>query len=53
MAALSGPAEAVPEMVELLRRSAPWEAQTSASHIDNGSRAKPIQKPKGRSKIGS
>ncbi|MGC2774058.1 MAG: DUF1778 domain-containing protein [Bradyrhizobium sp.] len=25
MAALSGPAAAVPEMVELFRRSAPWE----------------------------
>ena len=29
MAALSGPATAVPEMVELLRRTAPWEARGS------------------------
>jgi uncharacterized protein (DUF1778 family) len=29
MAALSGPPRAVPEMVELLRRPAPWESNTS------------------------
>jgi uncharacterized protein (DUF1778 family) len=29
MAALSGPAAAVPEMVELFRREAPWETDSS------------------------
>jgi len=29
MAALSGPATAVPEMVELFRRAAPWERKGS------------------------
>jgi uncharacterized protein (DUF1778 family) len=29
MAALSGPAAAVPEMVELFRRAAPWETDSS------------------------
>ncbi len=29
MAALSGPATSVPEMVELFRRGAPWEAGVS------------------------
>jgi uncharacterized protein (DUF1778 family) len=37
MAALSGPATAVPEMVELFRRTAPWE-KASASEVDTGSR---------------
>ncbi|RIV77922.1 type II toxin-antitoxin system TacA family antitoxin [Pelagerythrobacter aerophilus] len=31
MAAVSGPAAPVPEMVELFRRSAPWESGTAAS----------------------
>ena len=30
MAALSGPASAVPEIVELLRRQAPWEVEPEA-----------------------
>src|ERR1700710_1589142 len=31
VAALSGPATAVPEMVELFRRTAPWETNASLS----------------------
>jgi uncharacterized protein (DUF1778 family) len=31
VAALSGPATAVPEIVELFRRSAPWETKTVSS----------------------
>jgi uncharacterized protein (DUF1778 family) len=31
MAAVSGPAVAVPEMVDLLRRAAPWEANGPAT----------------------
>lgn len=31
MAAVSGPAESVPEMVELFRRTAPWENDSSAT----------------------
>ena len=31
MAALSGPAAAVPEMVELFERAAPWETDSSKS----------------------
>jgi uncharacterized protein (DUF1778 family) len=31
MAAISGPAEAPPAMVELLRRQAPWETPTPAT----------------------
>jgi uncharacterized protein (DUF1778 family) len=31
MAALSGPATAVPEMTELFRRAAPWEQESASS----------------------
>ncbi len=33
MAALSGPAKPVPEMVELFRRAAPWEATRSKTGL--------------------
>lgn len=31
MAAVSGPAAPVPEMVDLIRRTAPWESENSAT----------------------
>src|SRR5215471_13754383 len=34
MAALSGPAAAVPEMAELYRRKAPWQAKASSRETD-------------------
>src|SRR3954469_7305360 len=46
MAALSGPATAVPEMVELFRHAAPWETNTA-------SRGASASKQKASSKIGS
>jgi uncharacterized protein (DUF1778 family) len=36
MAALSGPAKAVPEMVELFRRPAPWEAKAQKGGSKTG-----------------
>jgi uncharacterized protein (DUF1778 family) len=48
MAALSGQATAVPEIVELFRRPAPWETKA-----DSGSREANPSKQKGRSKIRS
>jgi uncharacterized protein (DUF1778 family) len=53
MAALSGPATAVPEMIELFRRPAPWETKASSSEADTGSREENASKQKGRSKTGS
>jgi uncharacterized protein (DUF1778 family) len=38
MAALSGPATAVPGMVELFRRTAPWETKAFSREVDAGSR---------------
>ena len=52
MAALSGPATPVPEMVELFRRKAPWEADAFSSEMDTGSRKKDGSKKKGGSKAG-
>lgn len=40
MAALSGPATPVPEMVELFQRAAPWETRTSSSEVEAGAREK-------------
>lgn len=60
MAALSGPAKAVPEIVELFRRQAPWEANAISGEstrarrgADTGSRQKSMSKQKGGSKAGS
>jgi uncharacterized protein (DUF1778 family) len=53
MAALSGPATAVPEMVELFRRTAPWETKASSSEVEAGSRGENASKQKAGSKIGS
>jgi uncharacterized protein (DUF1778 family) len=53
MAALSGPATAVPEMVELFRRKAPWEAKAFSSEVDTGSRGGNASKQKAGSKTRS
>jgi uncharacterized protein (DUF1778 family) len=53
MAALSGPATAVPEMVELFRRAAPWETTALSSEVDAGSHGQNASKQKARSKTGS
>lgn len=61
MTALSGPATAVPEIVELFRRQAPWEANALSGEslprarrgADTGSRQKSTSKQKGGSKTGS
>jgi uncharacterized protein (DUF1778 family) len=53
MAALSGPATAVPEMVELFRRKAPWETKVFSSEVDVGSRGQKPSKQKAGSKAGS
>ena len=57
VAALSGPATAVPEIVELFRRPAPWEAKARSSEgrprADTGSRKESASKQKGRSKTRS
>lgn len=47
MAALSGPAAPVPEMIELLQRAAPWEA--ISNEVDSDSRDENASKQKGRS----
>lgn len=44
MAALSGPARPVPEMVELFRRAAPWEKTASSGEANSGSRKKAASK---------
>jgi uncharacterized protein (DUF1778 family) len=53
MAALSGPATAVPEIVELFRRTAPWEATALSTEADAGSRGQNASKRKAASKTGS
>lgn len=61
MAALSGPAQAVPEIVELFRRQSPWEANAVSGEslprarrrADTGSRQKSTSKQKGGLKTGS
>jgi uncharacterized protein (DUF1778 family) len=61
MAALSGPATAVPEIVELFRRPAPWETKAFSSKglprtrsgVDTGSHGENASKQKGRSKTRS
>jgi uncharacterized protein (DUF1778 family) len=53
VASLSGPATAVPEMVELFRRAAPWETKASSSEVDAGSRRENASKRKAGSKAGS
>jgi uncharacterized protein (DUF1778 family) len=50
MAALSGPAAAVPEMIELFRRVAPWETKAFSSEIGAGSRQENASKQKSGSK---
>jgi len=50
MAALSGPATAVPEIVELFQRPAPWETKAFSSEVDAGSREGNASKHKSRSK---
>lgn len=51
MTALSGPATAVPEMVELFRRTAPWETKAFSSEGDAGPRTENPSKRKARPKI--
>jgi|GEM_PF-465435 len=51
--ALSGPGAAVPEMVELLQRTAPWETRESSSEVKARSRRRNASKQKAGSKIGS
>ena len=53
MSALPGPATAVPEMVELLRRTAPWETKISSGEVKAGSRGGNTSKQKAGAKIGS
>ena len=53
MAALSGPATAVAEMVELVRRAAPWETKTFSSEVHAGSRRENPSKQKAGPKTGS
>ena len=52
MVALSGPATAVPEMVELFRRTAPWETKASSSEVEAGSRGGNASKRKAGSRAG-
>jgi uncharacterized protein (DUF1778 family) len=53
IAALCGPATAVPEMIELFRRPAPWETKAFSSKVDTGSREEKTSKHRGGSKAGS
>ena len=53
LAALSGPATAVPEMVELFRRAAPWESDESSGRAGAGLRRKNPPKQRAGSKVGS
>jgi uncharacterized protein (DUF1778 family) len=61
MAALSGPATAVPEMIELFRRPAPWQTKALSSEslprtrsgAGTGSRKETASKHKHGSKTGS
>jgi uncharacterized protein (DUF1778 family) len=52
MAALSGPATPVPQMIELLQRAAPWETKAFSSVADAGSRKENASKQKGGSGTG-
>ncbi|MGY3033536.1 uncharacterized protein (DUF1778 family) [Bradyrhizobium sp. USDA 4354] len=49
MAALSGPAAPVPEMVEVFKRTAPWENKASSDEADAGSREEKASKKEIRS----
>jgi len=51
MAALSGPATPVPQMVELFQRAAPWETKAFSSEVDLVS-GKNASKKKGGSDTG-
>ncbi len=53
MAALSGPATAVPEIVELFRRAAPWETKAFSSEVATSSRKENASRKKGSSKTRS
>jgi uncharacterized protein (DUF1778 family) len=61
MAALSGPATAIPEMIELFRRPAPWESKAFSSEslprtrsgVETGSRQENASKQKSGSKTRS
>jgi len=53
MTVLSGPATAVPEMIELFRRTAPWETKASSNEAKAGSRGGNASKQKASSKIRS
>jgi uncharacterized protein (DUF1778 family) len=53
MTALSGPATAVPEMVEIFRRSAPWETKAVSSEVRTGSHGKNASKQRAGSKAGN
>ncbi len=53
MTALSGPATAVPEIVELVQRPAPWETKALSSKVGPGSREESASKQKSGSKAGS
>src|ERR1700730_49575 len=52
MAALSGPATPVPQMIELFQREAPWETKAFSSEADAGSREENASKQKGGSDTG-
>ncbi len=52
MAALSGPATPVPEMIELFQRAAPWETKAFSSEVDAGSREENASQQKGGSDTG-
>jgi uncharacterized protein (DUF1778 family) len=47
MAALSGPATPVPEMIALFQRAAPWETKAFSSEVDAGSRQENASRQKG------
>jgi uncharacterized protein (DUF1778 family) len=53
MAAVSGPATAVPEMMELFRRRAPWETEAFAGDATTGPREQDPSNRKRGSKAGS
>jgi len=53
MTALSGPATAIPEMVELFRRATPWESNEASGGAAAGARKKNAPKQRAGSKIGS
>src|SRR6195256_6037604 len=51
-AALSGPATAVPQMIELFQRAAPWETKAFSSEVGAGSREENASRQKGGSDTG-